>query len=393
MTMTSGRTTLLIVAGRSARARPVSQPGTIFRSAPSSPRSIAASASSAARSRPIVAIASVLPPSRKATAASRASRLPADVDAVPALGVAHVVDGHVVVRAPEEGHEVAPHLGAEDAPGRDLAHALGDDPVLDADRLAAPRVGPARHVADRPDARRARDELLVDDDPAVGLEPGLLRERHVGTHPGADDDEVRAAAARRSRGRPRPARSPSSPVPRWNCTPCSSWSFRTKPPIASPMTRASGTASGATTCTSSPRARRLAATSRPMKPAPMTTARFALAARAMIARLSASVRSTKTCGASMPGMGGFDGRRARREHERAVRPRGRRRRAPRACARRRSPSRACPSGARPRARGRSPRRAEASTPRARCPRGSPSTGSGGRPGPVASAPMSAMGPA
>ena len=49
-----------------------------------------------------------------------------------------------------------------------------------------------------------------------------------------------------------------------------------------PSTRSSGTASGATTCTSSPRARSDAAASSPMKLPPMTTARFACFAAAMM---------------------------------------------------------------------------------------------------------------
>ena len=44
-----------------------------------------------------------------------------------------------------------------------------------------------------------------------------------------------------------------------------------------------------------------------MKLAPMTTARLAFAAPAMMARLSASERSMCTCGRSAPGMGSFTG--------------------------------------------------------------------------------------
>ena len=54
-----------------------------------------------------------------------------------------------------------------------------------------------------------------------------------------------------------------------------------------------GTFSGATTWTSMLRLRSAAATSSPMKLAPITTARRAFAARAMMARESASVRSVK----------------------------------------------------------------------------------------------------
>jgi hypothetical protein len=57
-----------------------------------------------------------------------------------------------------------------------------------------------------------------------------------------------------------------------------------------PITRSSGTASGATTCTSSSRARSDAAVSSPMKLPPITTARFASFAAAMMRRLSASER-------------------------------------------------------------------------------------------------------
>ena len=66
-------------------------------------------------------------------------------------------------------------------------------------------------------------------------------------------------------------------VPRWKRTPCDSWIARTMSPIAAPMTRSMGRASGATTCTSSPRVRSEAATSRPMKLAPTTTQRRAFA--------------------------------------------------------------------------------------------------------------------
>ena len=63
-----------------------------------------------------------------------------------------------------------------------------------------------------------------------------------------------------------------------------------KSPSSGPMTRSSGRGSGATTCTSSSRARSEAATSRPMKLAPRTTARLAFAEAATIALLSAKLR-------------------------------------------------------------------------------------------------------
>jgi hypothetical protein len=63
-----------------------------------------------------------------------------------------------------------------------------------------------------------------------------------------------------------------------------------KRPTSTPSTRSSGTLSGPTTCTSIPRVRSDAATSRPMKLAPTTTTCLAPPARATIALLSANDR-------------------------------------------------------------------------------------------------------
>ena len=70
---------------------------------------------------------------------------------VPPLGVADVVDAHVVVRAPEERHVVEPLARAEDVARRRLSHALRHDPVLHADALAGVHVGPPRDVSRRED--------------------------------------------------------------------------------------------------------------------------------------------------------------------------------------------------------------------------------------------------
>jgi hypothetical protein len=72
-------------------------------------------------------------------------------------------------------------------------------------------------------------------------------------------------------------------------------------PMSSPRMRPSGSVSGPTTSTSSPRWRSAAAASRPMKLAPITTARGVVFERSMIARLSCSVRSKHTWGSSAPG--------------------------------------------------------------------------------------------
>ena len=65
----------------------------------------------------------------------------ADLDRIPRLGVADVVERHVVVRAPEERHVAVGRRRAQHVARRGLAHALGDHPVLDAHRLARSRSG------------------------------------------------------------------------------------------------------------------------------------------------------------------------------------------------------------------------------------------------------------
>ena len=75
-----------------------------------------------------------------------------------------------------------------------------------------------------------------------------------------------------------------------------------KLPMSEPRMRSIGSLSGATTSTSNLRARSEAATSSPMKLAPMTTARTAALAPSMIAWQSASERSVWTCGWSAPGI-------------------------------------------------------------------------------------------
>ena len=109
------------------------------------------------------------------TAQSRASSEPSISIRVPLLRVADVVDGDVVVLAPEERHGVEALAPAEDVARRRLALAFGDHPVLDADPIARVRIGPARDVAGGEDAGRAGLEVLVDGDAAVDREAGLSR--------------------------------------------------------------------------------------------------------------------------------------------------------------------------------------------------------------------------
>src|SRR5262249_51702764 len=100
------------------------------------------------------------------------------------------VDGRVVVLAPEERHEFVPLAVAEQVGGSDLALAFGDHPVLDANPLAAVRVGPAGNVAGRENVARAGLEELVDYDPVVDGQPGTFAKLGAGAHADAGDDEV-----------------------------------------------------------------------------------------------------------------------------------------------------------------------------------------------------------
>ena len=107
------------------------------------------------------------------------------------LGVPDVVDPDlVVVRAPEEGDGFEPLPGAQDIAGGDLSLALGDDPVLDADRHPGMRIGPARNVAGGKDIGRTGLEVFVDYDAAIDREFGLLRELEPRPHTDPDNDEV-----------------------------------------------------------------------------------------------------------------------------------------------------------------------------------------------------------
>ena len=68
---------------------------------------------------------------------------------------------------------------------------------------------------------------------------------------------------------------PVTPTPQRTSTPSARCSRATNSPISVPSTDASGVGCGSTIVTSTPILRRLAATSQPMNPAPITTARLA----------------------------------------------------------------------------------------------------------------------
>src|SRR5215510_4086669 len=83
-------------------------------------------------------------------------------DPIPVLGVADVVDGDVVVCAPEERHEGEPLVRPQDVASRGLAHAFGDNPVFDANSLASMWIRPARDVSRRKNTGCAGLEVFVD---------------------------------------------------------------------------------------------------------------------------------------------------------------------------------------------------------------------------------------
>src|SRR5438067_1197566 len=125
-------------------------------------------------------------PASPAESAARAM----DIDAIPGLGVADVVDRDVVVLAPEEGHRVESLAASQHVAGRRLALPFGDHPVLHANAVAGVRIGPSRDIAGGEDARHAGFEVLVDGDPPVDREPGALGEAQRRTNADAEHEEV-----------------------------------------------------------------------------------------------------------------------------------------------------------------------------------------------------------
>src|SRR6516162_6924398 len=113
-----------------------------------------------------------------------------DVEVVPGRGMSDVVDGHVVVLAPEERNLGKSLSLAEDVARCRLTLPLGHDPMLDPQILAGMRIGPARNVAGGKDSRRTGFKVFVHRDAAIDLETGALGQLDARPHPNADDDEV-----------------------------------------------------------------------------------------------------------------------------------------------------------------------------------------------------------
>src|SRR5206468_11852976 len=94
-----------------------------------------------------------------------------DGDLVPFLGVADIVDRHVVVLAPEKRHRMERLALAKHVSRGGLALALGDHPTFDANGLEGTRIGPARAIARRIDAGYAGLQIGVDGDAAIDRQP------------------------------------------------------------------------------------------------------------------------------------------------------------------------------------------------------------------------------
>src|SRR5205814_3170699 len=98
----------------------------------------------------------------------------ADRHGLPALGVTHVSDRHIVVLAPEKRHGVE-HLAASQHIARsNLALTLGYDPMLHANALARVRIRPSGHIASGEDPRLAGFEEFIHGDAAIDREARAL---------------------------------------------------------------------------------------------------------------------------------------------------------------------------------------------------------------------------
>src|SRR5437660_1971139 len=104
------------------------------------------------------------------------SRIEATVNlnSVPLLSVAHVIDSHVVMLTPEEWNGVKFFTTAKNIFSCYLSHALSNHPVLDANSLAGVRIGPTGGIASCEDSGRTSFEVFVDFDTPIDREPGLL---------------------------------------------------------------------------------------------------------------------------------------------------------------------------------------------------------------------------
>src|ERR1700687_5061749 len=76
-----------------------------------------------------------------------AGNITLDDKIVPPLGMTDVVDGNVVVLAPEKGNRIVGLAGAKHVESRRLSLPLRHDPMLDANGLTSVPIRPTRDVA------------------------------------------------------------------------------------------------------------------------------------------------------------------------------------------------------------------------------------------------------
>jgi hypothetical protein len=87
---------------------------------------------------------------------------PIDLGSVPLLGVAYVIDSHVLMLAPGEWDGVKPFATAKDMLSCYLPLTFRHHPVLDANSFAGVRIGPTSGIAGREDSRHVGLEVFVD---------------------------------------------------------------------------------------------------------------------------------------------------------------------------------------------------------------------------------------
>src|SRR6185437_16239767 len=97
-----------------------------------------------------------------------------DVDRVPLLSMADVVETHIVVLTPEERHSVKLFAAAKNVLCCYLPLAFSNYPVLHANSPAGVRIRPAGDIARGEDSGHAGLQVFVDFDTPINCEPSLL---------------------------------------------------------------------------------------------------------------------------------------------------------------------------------------------------------------------------
>src|SRR5262249_3616557 len=114
---------------------------------------------------------------------------------IPLLGMADIVDRHVVVLAPEERDGAEGLATSQHGERGGLTLPLGDNPMLHPNALATVQVGPARNVSGRIDSRHARLQVMTDDHAAIERKTGLFSKLETRPHANAGDNQIRRELA------------------------------------------------------------------------------------------------------------------------------------------------------------------------------------------------------